>query len=177
MQNQKYHISLRIIHWAMALIIISLLALGFYMEDFLDKSSPNRAFIYGLHKSFGALVLFLIALRIIFRIVKSAPPLPDSIGKKSRKLAHFVHISLYLLMIFMPLSGYLMSNAFGYPVHMFGIEMPMLIETNVKIGNFFAEVHEVLGFTFAAVLCLHISGAVKHRFFEKPENNVLKRMI
>jgi cytochrome b561 len=177
MSNQKYHISARITHWIMALIIISLLAVGFYMTNFLDKESTNRMMIYNLHKSFGALVMFLIIVRIFIRLSKPVPPLPDSISKFVQKTAHFVHILLYTLMIFMPLSGYLMSNFFGYPVHLFGLQLPMLVEKNIEMGKFFGEVHEILGFAFVVVLTLHISGAIKHRFFDKPENDVLKRMI
>jgi len=176
MQN-KYHISARIIHWIMALIIISLLAVGFYMTTWLDRESTNRMLIYNIHKSFGALVLFLVVVRIFIRLSKSVPPLPNSISAFIQKTAHIVHILLYGLMVFMPLSGYLMSNYFGHPVHLFGLPLPMLVEKNIEMGKFFAGVHEFLGFAFVAVLCLHIAGAVKHRFFDRPENNVLKRMI
>jgi cytochrome b561 len=177
MENQKYHISARVMHWLMALIIISLLAVGFYMTNWLDKESASRMTIYGLHKSFGALVLFLVVIRIFIRFSFKIPPLPNSIPNLVQKFAHLVHILLYVLMIFMPLSGYLMSNSFGYPVHLFGLPLPMLVEKNVEMGKFFGEAHEFLGFAFVAILALHIAGVVKHRFFEKPENDVLKRMI
>lgn len=164
-------------HWLMALIIISLLAIGFYMTSWMDKESPNKMMIYNLHKSFGALVLFLIVGRIFIRLSKPVPALHESIPMLEQKLAGLVHFILYGLMIFMPLSGYLMSNAFGYPVHLFGLPLPMLMEKNIEMGEFFAEAHEFLGFTFVVVLGLHISGVIKHRFFDKPENDVLGRMI
>jgi cytochrome b561 len=164
-------------HWLMALIIISLLAIGFYMTTWLDKESANRMTIYNLHKSFGALVLFLVVARIFIRLSKPIPPLPNSISAFVQKIAHLVHILLYGLMIFMPLSGYLMSNYFGYPVHLFGLPLPMLVEKNIEMGKFFADVHKFLGFAFVAILSLHIAGAVKHRFLDKPENDVLKRMV
>lgn len=176
-EYQKYHPWVRIIHWLMALIIILLLAVGFYMTNWLDKESVNRMIIYNIHKSFGALVLFLVVARIFIRLSKPIPPLPNSISVFVKKIAHLVHILLYGLMIFMPLSGYLMSNSFGYPVHLFGLPLPMLVEKNIEMGKFFAETHKILGFTFVAVLGLHIAGVVKHRFFDRSENDVLKRMI
>lgn len=160
----------------MALIIISLLSVGFYMTNLLDPEDPNRGFIYGLHKSFGALILCLIVFRIVVRFSTSIPRLPDSIGKLTQKFAHLAHILLYTLMILMPLSGYLMSNSYGYPVHMFGIHLPMIVEKNYELGKLFALAHQILGFSFVVILTLHIAGVVKHRFFEKPENDVLKRM-
>ncbi len=177
MHNKKYHLWARIMHWVMALMIILLLAIGFYMTTWLDKESVNRMTIYNLHKSFGALILFLMVARIFIRLSKPIPPLPNSISIIVQKMAHLVHILLYGLMIFMPLSGYLMSNSFGYPVHLFGLPLPMLVEKNMVMGKFFAEMHEILGFAFVAVLGLHIAGVIKHRFFEKAENDILKRMI
>ena len=177
MYNQKYHLSARIIHWIMALIIISLLVVGFYMTNFLDKEASYRMTIYGLHKSFGALVIFLFVIRIFIRLSKEVPKLPNSIGINTQRLAHLVHFLLYVLMIFMPLSGYLMSNFFGYPVHLFGLSLPMLVTKNIELGQFFASTHKFLGFSFATVLFLHIAGVLKHRFFDIPKNNILKRMI
>ena len=177
MENQKYHPLMKLIHWAMAIIIISLLGMGIYMANWIDKDSTNRMLIYNLHKSFGALALFLIAIRIVVRIAKSAPPLPDSINIVTQALSHLVHLILYVLMILMPLSGYLMSNYFGYPVHLFGLKLPMLVAQNPDLGRFYADAHQFIGFALIGVLGLHISGVIKHRFFDKPESDVLKRMI
>jgi cytochrome b561 len=177
MQNNKYHISARIMHWLMALIIISLLVVGFYMANWMDRDSPYRMTVYGLHKSFGVLVLFLIVARIFIRFSKPVPPLPESIPLTTRKISHLVHILLYVLMILMPISGYLMSTYFGYQINFFGVNLPMLVREDMEMGDFFAKTHEVLGFAFAIVLTLHIAGVIKHRFFDFPENDVLKRMI
>ncbi|MFT7086861.1 MAG: cytochrome b561 [Rickettsiales bacterium] len=177
MQNNKYNIPMRIIHWSMSLIIISLLALGFFMTNLLNPEATNRYFIYDLHKSFGVVVFFLIVIRIFTRMLSSVPPLPNSINPFTQKLAHLIHFTLYCLMILMPISGYLMSNYFGYSVHLFGLELPILVAKNIELGQLFAQIHKYSGFSFVAVLILHISGVIKHRFFEKSENDVLKRML
>jgi len=65
----KYHISSRIIHWIMALIILSALFLGVYMTDFLPEDASNKMEIYGLHKSLGVMALIFIAIRIFKNIV------------------------------------------------------------------------------------------------------------
>lgn len=174
---QKYHIFSRILHWLMAAIIIFLLGLGIYMADFLPKDAANRMDIYALHKSFGVLVLALIAIRLVNRFVNKAPALPEAMNKFEKLAAHLTHSALYLLMIIVPLSGYLMSNAFGYPVGFFGIELPFLMEKNQELGAIFHEIHEISPYILIGVLALHVAGAIKHRFFDKPENDVLKRMI
>ncbi len=173
----KYHISSRIIHWVMALIIIGLLALGFYMEDFLAKDAPNRMQIFGLHKSFGVVALIFIFLRTFNRFIQKTPKLPASLPKIEKFAAYFVHFSLYVLMFTMPISGYLMSNYYGYPVHLFSTQLPKVVATNYELGKFFGKTHSFLAWCIISLLILHILGALKHRFFDKAENDVLKRMI
>lgn len=173
----KYPLSSRILHWLMALIIIFLLGLGIYMADFLQADSPNRMEIYSLHKSLGVMILILVAIRLINRVIFPAPALPISLSKFEKIGAHLAHVALYLLMILIPLSGYLMSNSFGYPVHFFSVEMPFLIEKNLELAPVFAELHEIFAYSLIAVLGLHILGVIKHRFFDSAENDVLKRIL
>lgn len=173
----KYALTSRILHWFMAIVILFLLGLGIYMTDFLSKEAANRMEIYNLHKSLGVMVLILIFIRIVNRLIYKAPALPESLPKFEKILANLGHFGLYILMILVPLSGYLMSNSFGYPVHFFGIEMPFLIEKNFDHGKLFSEAHELSAFTLLGLIALHILGALKHRFFDKPENDVLKRMV
>lgn len=177
MTNQKYAVSSKLIHWFMAALIIFLLALGFYMEEFLSKEATNRMEIYNLHKSFGVVALIFIAVRIINRLIFAVPALPNSMPKIEKALAHLGHLALYILMILMPISGYLMSNSFGYPVKLFAIEMPKIAETNFDLGKIYGTIHGLAAYCLLAVLSLHIIAVIKHRFFDKPENDVLKRMI
>jgi len=173
----KYSLTSRILHWLMAALIFFMLGLGIYMTEFSPKDAPNHLQIYELHKSFGVMILILVFLRIINRFVKTPPALPLSMPKFERILAHLGHFGLYVLMILVPLSGYFMSNSFGFPVHFFGIEMPFLVEKNFDHGKLFAEAHELLAYGLLALVAVHILAAIKHRFFDKPENDVLKRML
>lgn len=161
----------------MAVIIIFLLGLGIYMTDFLPKDSPNHLEIYSLHKSFGVIALILIFIRVLNRFINKAPALPKTFKKSEQILSHLAHFGLYILMLCVPLSGYLMSNSFGYPVHLFSIELPKLIGTNFELGKIFAEAHEISAFSLLGLVAIHILAVIKHRFFDKPENDVLKRMI
>ena len=173
----KYSLSSRIIHWLMAAIIIPTLGVGIYMKDFLPKDSPNHLEIYSLHKSFGVIALIFIFIRIVNRLLNKPPKLPLSISKLEKILAYFGHFGLYILMILVPLSGYLMSNYFGFPVRLFEISLPNMVETNYELGKIFAETHEICAYFLLALVSIHIFAAIKHRFFDKPENDVLKRII
>ncbi len=158
----------------MAIIIIFLLGLGIYMTDFLSKESPNRMMVYNLHKSLGVLVLALIIIRIINRFTHKAPALPSAMNQFEKFAAHSLHAFLYVLMIIVPLSGYLMSNFFGYPAMFFGFEMPFLVTTNFDSGKIFAEIHEISAFTLIGAVGLHILAAVKHFICDK---KMIKRML
>ncbi len=173
----KYPISSRILHWLMAAIILFLLGLGIYMSEFLSKEAPNRLDIYNLHKSLGALVLGLVFIRIINRFIFKAPALPNSLPKFEKIAAHLAHLALYLLMIAVPLSGYLMSNLFGYPVHFFSVNLPNIVEANPDLGMKIHESHGIFAYILLGFIALHVAGVIKHKFFDKPENDVLKRMI
>ncbi len=180
MQNQniaKYHISSRIFHWSMALLIISLLAVGIYMDEFLAKDAPYRGTIYDLHKSFGVVVLLLFFARVINRFVHKAPKLPNALPKWQKICATIMHYKLYVLMFLMPLSGYLMSNSYGYPVKLFGLKLPFLVEKNYEAASFYGSCHKYLGYFLIAALLIHIAAAFKHRFFDKKENDVLTKML
>lgn len=147
------------------------------MADFLPADAPYKFQIYNLHKSFGVMVLILIFIRIFNRFLHKAPELPQGLPKIEKLASHAVHIALYLLMILVPLSGYLMSNSYGFPVHFFTITMPNLISTQPEIGIYFVKTHKYAAYALIAAIGLHIAGALKHRFFDKPENDVLGRML
>lgn len=131
--------------------------------------------IYNLHKSLGVLVIFLFFARIINRHINKAPAPLENLQNWEKISSKITHILLYLLMFIIPVSGYLMSNSYGYAVKFFGIEMPFLIEKNYEIGPIFGETHEVAAFTIIGLIILHIGAVLKHKFIDKKD--VLKRMI
>ena len=173
----KYTLLSRIIHWFMAFLIVFMICFGLYMTDFIDTDNNNRYFFYDMHKSFGVLILLLLLLRIINRLFSPPPALPSTIKKCERKFAHSGHFSFYVLMLIVPLSGYLMSNSYGYEVKFFGIDLPFLISPNIDIAEIFSEIHEISAFSLAGLISIHVIAVIKHRFFDQIENDVLKRML
>lgn len=174
---EKYHISSRVFHWLMAAIIIPLLIAGIYMVEFLPKDASYRGTVYNLHKSFGVIALLLVFPRIINRFLRKVPALPQSMPKWQVIASHIAHYKLYILMLLMPISGYLMSNSYGYPVKLFGLPLPFLADKNYENAAFFASCHKYLGYAFIAIVTIHIVAVIKHRFFDKKEHDVLGRMV
>ncbi len=173
---QKYHILSRILHWLMALLVVTALALGIYMTG-LDQEVSYRYDLYDLHKSIGVLVLILVVIRLIVRVTKSVPALPETMSAFIRTASHIHHVFLYVLMFMVPLTGYLMSNFAGYAVKLFSITIPSIVTTNKAFAANFHSAHVILAYILIGFIVLHLLAAIKHRFFDIKEHDVLKTMI
>jgi len=176
----KYHPFLRILHWIMALLVISMIALGWtmeYLEDVIGKNNPTRLFLYDLHKSLGVIVIILVAVRVITRLMTAVPPLPQTIHPMIKVAAKVSHFALYALMVATPLVGYAMSDSFGKGVKLFDLPLPKFLPDNKVLGKTLADLHELFAYTLLALIVVHVAAAIRHRFFDKPENDVLKQIV
>jgi len=170
--EDEYGLIARFFHWAIAVLILGLLPMGLFMNGM--ENTPFKLEIYALHKSFGLLVFFLGVARIVWRLVSPPPDHLESHQHWEVTLASAAHFWLYVCVIGMPLSGWLMSSAAEFPVPFFGMQMPQLIDKNVELGQLFGQIHEVLAFTLLFILGLHVAGALKHHIIDKDET--LQRM-
>ncbi len=171
----KYSLALRILHWSIAALILGLIALGYYMSD-LKGSAPVRGDLYAVHKSLGVAVIVLVCLRILLRISQRTPPLPSGMPMFEKRAAHAAHILLYCGMIAVPISGLVMSMAGGHGVAFFGLPLPNLMNPDRALAQMGRQAHELLPYLLLGIIALHVGGALKHRLFDTPENDVLPRM-
>ena len=162
----RYSTPAIVLHWLMALLIFAAFPLGLYMVDL--PLSPDKLKLYSYHKWIGVTVFLLIAVRLAWRLTHTPPPLPESIVAWQRRASAVVHGLLYLLMIVIPLSGWLMSSAKGFQTVWFGVlPLPDLVEKNRELGELLAGVHKALNFTLLALVVLHVGAALKHHFIER----------
>lgn len=159
MMPQKYHPLLRAVHWIMAVMIGTVLVLGFVMVTFKD-SEPWA--LYEWHKSLGVLVFGLLLLRMILRWSTTVPPLPTTISIVNRAVAHVVAILLYLCMLIMPVSGYAVSNMNGFGVKLFGYPLPNLFAKNLELAQIAEQIHIYTAYGLLILLGLHILGVIVH---------------
>jgi len=158
-----------ILHWLIAFIILGMIGLGLFMVELPKKSElpvgeeSVRAFYFLLHKSLGLTAAMLIVLRIIWRLTHTPPALPDSISKWQKRAAGAVHGLLYLVMLAMPLSGYMQSMYSKYATKFWGLPLPRLAEADQVMRERYTELHEYLAFVFIALIIIHIAAAVKHK--------------
>ena len=171
--QNAYGMLTKIFHWPTAFIILGLILVGLYMGSL--PNGPDKFEIYALHKSFGILVLWLVGLRLLWRFLTKQPDHHQNHQLWERFLAKLARLLLYVAMIGMPLSGWLMSSAGEYPVPFFGLQMPDLVGKNPDLAKLMHEVHEILSYVLIAAIGLHAVGALKHHFIDG--DNTLVRMM
>jgi cytochrome b561 len=164
----------KIVHWVIAFAVIVMLSFGFFLDDIPDASKGTA---YMLHKSVGLTILFLMVFRIISIKIKGRPPLPDSVKTWERYLSRLVQYSFYLLLLLMPLSGWILSLAAERVPSYFGLfNMPLPgIGPNKSLSEFMAESHRVIAWMIITLLFFHVAGALKHYFYDK--DHVLQNML
>jgi cytochrome b561 len=162
----KYTAVARSLHWLMAVLILGLLALGLYMHEL--PLSPQKLQLYAWHKWAGITVFLLVWLRLAWRLAHPPPPLPDPLSPIVRRLAAAGHATLYLLMIAIPVSGWLMSSAKGFQTVWFGVlPIPDLVARDAALGETLQEAHETLNLLLMLTLSGHLLAALWHQFVRK----------
>ena len=148
------------------------------MEMTKSQASVNGEHALGLHKSFGVIFMQLAILRVIWSRINNSPKLPEVLATWEKLLSKTITASLYFLMLAIPFSGYAMTNLFGYPVSLFGVvDLPVLFSKNPEMAMLAKQAHPLLVYTLMAALFAHVAGALKHRFLDKREADVLPRMM
>ena len=163
-----------ILHWLIGLAIITMLGCGLLMGDISDKALRHS--VYNWHKCSGVVILALVLLRIIWRLLNTQPALPQGMSTLERLAARVSHGLLYVAMLVMPVSGWMMATAAGY-LPKFGhtpLAMPF-IPLQKALAHKAGTVHEYLAWILIGLVTIHVLAALKHHFINK--DTVLKRML
>lgn len=172
--DTSYGLISKSMHWIIGGLMIFLLYLGITMEAM--PPSPDKWQAYGLHKALGILVLALVIARIIWKHIAGKMPPIETHKSWERMLSTAVHVLLYLGMIGLPLSGWVMSSAGGHPIHFFGLfEVPPIVGENKEIGDIAHSIHGLAGSAIIAAIALHFIGAAKHHILDK--DSTVMRMV
>lgn len=177
--NTKTHYGLVaiIFHWTIAILVITNIVIGLYMASLPEVGfNMKKITLIFTHKEIGIGVLFLVALRLMWRLINTLPTFPSSLPAWQKIAASAVHWSLYGFLFAMPITGWLMSSAAGLPISFAKIfDLPNLISMNQNLIPFYQSVHKWIGYALIATLCLHISAALRHHFIFK--DTILIRML
>ena len=181
-RDHRYTSVAIVLHWVIALAILGMIGLGWYMGD-LPNDAPAKESLYQLHKSIGITILLLTIARIAWRVMNPPPEDAEGLTNLESMLSHWVHIGFYALMVIMPLSGWLLvSTSYGFkiPTVLYGTiswpDLPFVSWLANETGHAIVEnIHSKVVYVAFALLALHVAGAVKHEI--GGEEGVLKRMI
>lgn len=161
------------LHWLIAVLIIITFPLGVYMSGL--TLSPAKLKLYSYHKWIGVTVLMLALLRVLWRLGHTPPPLPSSTPRWQQLAAHGVHVLLYVLLLAIPISGWLMSSAKGVQTVWLGVlPLPNLVQKDKALGELLEQVHQTLSFTLLFLVAAHVGAALKHQFIDR--DGLLRRM-
>lgn len=182
--QERYSAVAITLHWLIALGIIANIALGLYFAD-LPRSDPDKFLLTQTHKSIGLTILVLSLIRVVWRLMHPAPPLPASMSPMLRFAAHATHFLLYVLIVAIPLSGWLMvsSSPLGLPTMYFGWfawpdlpYFPDLPRAMKKIWvQDFSATHVFLAWSAIVLVTIHVLAALYHQFIRR--DVVLGRML
>lgn len=182
--DNKYSKTAIYLHWLIALLMIINVVLG-WTAELLPESSIR--FAIDTHKSIGISVLSLVLLRLLWRLSHQPPPLPQSFHRWELNLAKLGHVGLYVLMLAIPISGWLHDSAWKdavtHPMQLFyTVPWPRIgyierLEPALKerLHDIFGAIHEWFGIVLVALFVLHVVAVLKHSWLDKKP--IIERML
>lgn len=169
----KYSPVAKLLHWSIGLLIVAQLVIGWTMPHVRKGTLPVGAI--GWHVTVGVVLILLVALRVIWRVVRPPRPTPEERGWLSRA-AQATHVLLYLLMIVVPVLGWANASSRDWAVGLASwLELPRIMPVGSKLGHDFGDVHGYLAYALAILAGLHVAAGLYHQFVRR--DDVLRRMV
>lgn len=174
-ESERYGRVSRALHWITAILFIALIPMGIF-GSMIPLNAWFISHYFVVHKTIGTLVLVLLAARLLWNRQSKRPELDPTLKPAERRWAHRVHTALYLLMIAVPVTGYVMTSLHGYGTYLFAWEVPSFLPKS-QTYIFWGLFHKyLLPYTIYVVLGAHVLGALKHQLIDK-HDSALKRMV
>lgn len=175
--TQRYGVAALLLHWGMALLLAALVALGLYMVSLPDAGYDQvKITLILVHKGLGMVALALALVRIAWRGLNPLPALTAGLPAWQQVAARVVHLCFYALMVLLPVTGWLMSSAGGYPVPVFGwFSLPPLIGLDPRLFDALGVLHRWLADALLVLAALHAGAALDHHL--RRRDDTLLRML
>ena len=174
MVTDRYtHVAIAL-HWLTAALIFCGFGLGLFMTGL--EISPTMFRLYAWHKWIGITIFLVVAARLAWRAGHPPPPLPASMPAWQVRAAKVMHVALYVLLVTIPVSGWIYSSSTGVSVvYLNLVPLPDLVAKDRDLARTLLAVHQTLNFTLAAMVVLHVAGALRHHLVDR--DGVLARML
>jgi cytochrome b561 len=155
----RYPLRTRILHWLTAVLVFSMLLIGFAMVNSIGSYASLRA----VHMTLGIVVLVIVVLRAANRLTHRVPKLPDTVGWVEHKLVVGSELALYTLLLAQPLVGWAMVSATGKPVDVFGsLQLPRIAPFNADLYFVLRQTHSLLAYALVVIIAAHVSAVLLH---------------
>jgi cytochrome b561 len=172
MQREEYSPAAKVLHWMVVVLIAAQFAVAWSMPHIGRNTQPET--LINLHFSLGVAVLAVMLVRLVHRVAAGAPvtaTLPV-LGMAAR----ITHWLLYMLLVVLPVLGWMNASWRGFPVALFGLELPKLMPTRLPGWNWTGDLHALLSnYVLLTLVILHILAALYHHFVLR--DRVLKSML
>ena len=160
MRRSSFTLLQRLLHWVMAICIVTMLFVGVGM---VSTVSPLHLTLLSIHKPLGIAILVLVVVRVIVRLTSGAPALPADLPWVMKLGAHLSHVALYGLMLAMPLLGWAMESAGSYPIVLApGIELPPIVAPSAGLYTVLHTAHVWLAYLLFLTVLAHLAAALFH---------------
>lgn len=163
---ERYTLTASVLHWLVAVLVIGMIAFGWWMQGIAKNPVGPRVNAYNLHKSIGMVVLLLMLGRVLWRSTHPPPRLPPMPLWQARA-ARSVHLILYVCLFVQPLTGYLGSAYSGYPVKSFGVTLPAWAPADAAVKEAMSQIHLGNSWVLVLALVLHLAGSLKHALIDR----------
>lgn len=173
-QHQYGRVS-RVLHWATALFFLALIPAGIFSSMIPEDHGYRNAY-YVVHKTLGVVIFLLLLIRLAWNRVSQPPSLDPALTSLERKLAGAAHTALYLMLLCMPVTGFMMTSYHGYPTYFFIWELPPLWTPSDAYIIWGALHKYLLPYLLYIVLGAHILGVLTHHFIDQ-HSRAVKRMV
>lgn len=162
------------LHWIIFALVCCGWTLGQYMSGL--EFSPQKLRYLSWHKWIGVTILLFVLVRLAWRLYRPVPPFPAAMSALQRHAATAVHWLLYVILIIIPITGWLYSSASGVPTVWLGlVQLPDLLQKDQSLADALRQVHGSLNWTLLVFVVGHAAFALKHHFIDR--DDVLGRMI
>jgi cytochrome b561 len=162
----------RILHWLMAVLLVSMLFIGVSMVAKLG----DYHWLLALHRPLGILILILAAIRLVTRLLTRTPALPAGMSQMERLVAKMSEYLLYILFIALPIVGWAMLSAGHYPIVMFGsVHLPPILPAKPELYATLRETHTILAYLLFLAFLAHFGAVLFHTLIVR--DGILNRMV
>ncbi len=175
MERKRYTATAQTLHWVVAALMFTVIPLAWVMVN-MARTAPSREWIYTLHKSVGITILLLVVVRLVWRAIHPAPPLPGKMARWERRMATASHWLLYIILVGMPVSGYVLSATGAVGVPYFDLLTLPRLPRSQAANDAARWVHAAIGqWVVYTLIVLHIAATAWHAAIRR--DGVLDRML